>query len=127
MSTDQDLKTELDKLKKENYELRKKLESRDVPFNKQLNSRVDTKFFDLTFNVGAAIASSAGQELISALKNKKIIINYQHNTYGKSGYYINILDDKDVKSVKDYIAELELKKFQESLDNFSWAVNNQGQ
>lgn len=121
-----EFKIELEKLKKENDELRKKLESRDIPFNKQLLNRVDSKFTDLSFNIGSAIATSAGQELINSMKNKKLIIDYNYSTYGRSGYFIRLIDDKDMKELKQYMAELELRKFQESLDNFSWAVTNGG-
>lgn len=120
-----EFKIELEKLKKENDELRKKLESRDIPFNKQLMSRVDSKYFELTFNVGHAIFQSAGSDMINFLKNKELFIDYMHSSYGRSGYYIKLINDKDVKVVKQYMAELELRKFQESLDNFSWAVQNQ--
>lgn len=117
---------DLDTLKKENQKLKKALESRDIPFNKQLLYRVDSKFYDLSYNIGAAIASAASQDLIQQLKHKKFILDYESSSYGKSGYFIRFLDHEQEKKFKELLAELELKRFQEALDNFSWAVQNQG-
>jgi hypothetical protein len=123
--TETELKTEIENLKKENASLRKRLEKTDFPFDKQLSKRVDSKLHELTFAIGESIAKTAGQNIISCLKNKKIVIDYWHSSYGKGGYYIRFLEEKDVNEIKDYMAELELKKFQESLDNFSWAIQKQ--
>lgn len=116
----------IEQLKKENEALKRKLNDRDIPFNKNLLSRVDSKFLDMSFNVGQAIINSIDQDLRNKILNSKIIVNYESSRYGRSGYYIRFYESKDENAFKDFMSELELKKFQESLDNFSWAVQNQG-
>lgn len=120
------METEIEKLKKENEELRKKLSERNSTFTSQLGRRVGSKFFDLTFDVGKAIENAIGQEMMNRLKGNDIYIDHHYSSYGKSGYFIRFSKNEDEKNFKQHMEEIELRKFQESLDNFSWAVNNQG-
>lgn len=116
----------IEQLKKENEALKRKLNDRDIPFNKNLLSRVDSKFLDMSFNVGQAIINSVDLNLRNKILNSKITVNYESSRYSRSGYYIRFCESKYENEFKDFMSELELKKFQESLDNFSWAVQNQG-
>lgn len=120
------MENEIEKLKKENEELRNKLSERNSTFTEQLGKRVDSKFADLTFRIGEAIRQNVGNDLMHSLRDKLIDIDYDHSSYGKSGYFIRFSKNEDEKNFKQHMEEIELRKFQESLDNFSWAVNNQG-
>lgn len=117
---------ELEELKKENLVLRKALESRESTFNKQLEKRVNEKFYDLSFIIGEAIASVADRDLVNQLKNKVFHLEYSHSTYGKSGYFIRFQKKEEEKELKLFMEEMELKKFQESVDAFSWVVSRNG-
>lgn len=121
------LKEEQEKVKSQKLEideLRKKIEDRNPAFNGNLLRRVDSQLFELQKSIGAAIAAAVGQDLVYAFKDKKLQLSYVSSSYDRSYWHVTI-DKSDSKEISDKIANLEMKKFQESLDNFSWAVNQQ--
>lgn len=129
MSADQNQREMLEQLKKENAELRRQLNSRDIPFNHQLLDKAGRDFYLLSRRVGEAISNSVSRDLIYSLKGKRFYLDYHNNSYGSSdhGYLISFVDKKDEESFINLMAELEMKKFKESLENFSWVLQNQGQ
>lgn len=106
-------------------ELKKRLEARDTSFNKNLQNRVDKIFYDLQKSIGEAIVNSVDQNYKQVFKYHKMYLDFVPCSYGTSFYKVSFVDDKSVKEIKQNIADFEMQKFQESLDNFSWAVNQQ--
>lgn len=110
---------------KEIADLKKRLEARNTSFEKNLQWRADAKLHELEKSIGQAIVSTVGNDLAYAFKHSKFRLDYESSLYGKGGWRIVFLDEKERKDVSQKIADFEMKRFQESLDNFSWAVNNQ--
>lgn len=106
-------------------ELKKRLEARDTSFNKNLQNRVDKIFYALQKSIGEAIVNSVDQNYKQVFKYHKMYLDFESCSYGTSFYKVSFVDDKSVKEIKQNIADFEMQKFQESLDNFSWAVNQQ--
>lgn len=107
-------------------ELKKRLEARDTAFNKNLQNRVDNIFYGLQKSIGEAIVNSVDQNYKQVFKYHKMYLDFESYSYGTSFWKVSFVEDKSIKEIKQHIADIEMKKFQESLDNFSWAVNQQG-
>lgn len=103
--------------------LKKKLEDRNPAFNGNLLKRSDQKFNDLSKSMGEAIKNAIGQDLVHIVSNKKMHLYFESSMYGSSHWRV-WFNAEDEKKIKDRIADLEMERFQQSLDNFSWAINN---
>lgn len=104
-------------------ELKKKLSDRSQAFNGNLLSRADQKYNQICKNLGESIVNTLGQDYVHTFIHLKIALKNQSGFYGGGGWIV-YLSEEDRKKVTDLIADVEMKKFQESLDNFSWAVQN---
>lgn len=120
------LEQQLIEKQKEIDSLKKKLSDRNPAFNGNLIKRSEQKFNELCESAGKAIHQNLGLEYSSAFKNKNFYLNYETGIYSGRGWVISVCDEKDRKEIADKIADIEMKKFQESIDNFAWAVQNQG-
>lgn len=119
------LENQLKEKQKEIDELRKKLADRNPAFNGNLLKRADRKFDELCTAVGKSMQQTLGQEYAYAFKNICFKLEYDSGFSSGKGWVVQITDEKDRKKITDNIADIEMKKFQDSLDNFSWAVKNQ--
>lgn len=120
------LEQQLKEKQKEIDELKKKLSDRTPAFNGNLIKRSEQKFDELCQAAGRSMQQSLGQDYIYVFKNKKFCLDFDSRPYSDKGWVINVCDEKDRKEIADKIVDVEMRKFQESLDNFAWAVNNQG-
>jgi hypothetical protein len=111
-------------LEKQVKDLQKKLEDRNPAFNGNLLRKSDEQFTQLQMKIGTAIQQAVGQDLVHVFKDKRMVLDFDSSTYGGKGWSVYFIEDADNKSIKDSLANLQMKKFQESLDNFAWAVNN---
>lgn len=125
--SEQDLKQENEILKKQLSDLKKKLDDRNPAFNGNLLSQADKEYSRLQKAIGQAIFNAAGPDATGIFKNKSMIFDYDSSIFLSSsrGGWVVYFNDKETKEIKDKLADLQMKKFQESLDNFAWAVNNQ--
>lgn len=105
-------------------ELRKKLEDRNPAFNGNLLKRVDALAYELTKKIGDAIVGVLTPDLIHTIKYKKMYLDYDSGAYSRGHWIVRFINNESEKQFKDALADYEMKKFQESLDNFSWAVTN---
>ena len=119
------LEQQLKEKQKEIDDLKKKLEDRNPAFNGNLLMRSDKKYKELCDLIGKTINQCLGQEYTHIFIKKNMVLNYESSPFTGRGWTV-WLKDEDMKKCKSDIADIEMKKFQESLDNFSWAVNNQG-
>lgn len=107
--------------------LKKRLADRNPVFNSNLLDMAEREVRRIELAVGAAIAQALGKELVHALKCKKISLHFETSLYGPaSGWVIIFTNKEDRKDFAEVIADMEMKKFKESLDNFAWAVQSQG-
>lgn len=123
--TPKTLEQQLKEKQKEIDELKKKLEDRNPAFNGNLLIKSDNTFKELCRSIGKAINQCLGQEYTHMFKGKSIRFEYE-STFGGSGGWTIYLDNKSEDEIKNKIANVELRKFQDSLDNFAWAVENIG-
>lgn len=117
------LSDEIVELKKEIKELKKKLEDRNPAFNENLLKKTDQEFDRLSTTIGEAIRTTVGQELLYVFKSKQMRLDFDSSRYGSRGWFVCFSKEDDEK-IRSSIADLQMKKFQESLDNFAWAVQN---
>lgn len=110
--------------KNEIEELKKKLANRNTSFNKNLIDRSYSELRRLEYNIGEAIKNAIGQDLIHAFKYKKMQLDYETSLYSKGVWKVSF-SSEDENKIRNEIADFQMKKFQESLDNFAWAINNQ--
>lgn len=123
--SEQDLKQENEILKKQLSDLKKKLEDRNPAFNGNLLEQADREYSRLQQAIGQAIYNTVGQDATGIFKNKSMIFDYDSSGFlSSSRGWVVYFNDKETKEIKDKLADLQMKKFQESLDNFAWAVNN---
>lgn len=118
------LKTENMELKKKIEDLEKRLNDRNPAFNKNLLSRVDSEFEKMREVIGKSIAAVVDKRLLRKFEHKPMRIYLETNSYSDPKWKISF-EDKDGKEIKNELANIELRNFQESLDNFSWAVSQQ--
>lgn len=109
---------------KEIEKLKIKLNERNNAFNKQLLNRTDNKFYELRKKIGEILEQYLDKDLLQTLENREFYIKKEYY-YAANARWIAEFKIDDEKRIKDQIADIEMKKFQESLDNFAWAVNNQ--
>lgn len=119
------LEHQLAEKQKEIDQLKKKLADRNPAFNGNLIKRSEQKFDELCQAVGKSMQQALGQDYTYAFKNKKFVLDYDSGFSLGKGWVIYIFDEKDRKEIADKIADVEMKKFQDSMDNFAWAVQNQ--
>lgn len=119
------LEDQLKEKQKEIDELRKKLADRNPAFNGNLLKRADRKFNELCTAVGKSMQQTLGQEYTYAFKSICFKLEYDSGCSTNRGWVVYVLNGEDRKKIVDNIADIEMKKFQESMDNFSWAVKNQ--
>lgn len=124
--------SDLDNLKKENnslkielQELKAKLSSRNSAFDRNLERRVTNRYNELLNDIDRGIVSQLGDN--KSIFDGKTMRFYSvrgdsYNGY-KTEYHITIQNGESDK-IKEKLYELELKGFQDSLDNFAWAVEN---
>lgn len=126
MTDQKSLEQQLKEKQIEIDQLKKKLADRNPAFNGNLIKRSEQKLDELCQTVGKLIQQALGQDYTYAFKNKKFTLDYDSGFSSGKGWVIYICDEKDRKDIADKIADQEMKKFQESIDNFAWAVQNQG-
>ena len=115
-----ELELELKRKQKEIDDLKAKLNNRSPGFNKNLLNRVDDRFNDFCSAIGLAIKNTAGNES-HLFAGRKFILHNVDYTYGGSRWVVSF-DEKDAQAIKDSLTDVEMRKFQESLDNFAWAL-----
>lgn len=125
MTEPKTLEQQLKEKQDEINELKRKLEDRNPAFNGNLLRKTDQEFRRLSVAIGESIKNVVGQELVHAFKQVPMRLDYQSYSYATSGNWVVFFSAKDEEKIKQDIADNQMKKFQESLDNFSWAVNNQ--
>lgn len=108
---------------KEIEALKKKLEDRNPAFNGNLLRQANIRFFELQESVGKSIQQTVGNDLLHILKYKRMFLDLDTSSYGGRGWIVSF-DSKDENEIKGKIADIEMRKFQETLDNYAWAVNN---
>lgn len=119
------LEDQLKEKQKEIDELRKKLADRSPAFNGNLLKKADQKYDELCLSLGKAIQQCLGQDYTYIFKNNLMRLDYDSGFSSGKGWVVQIPDEKDRKKIVDQLASHEMKKFQESMDNFAWAVKNQ--
>mgnify|MGYP000850450280 CR=1 FL=1 len=115
-----ELELELKRKQKEINDLKAKLNNRSPGFNKNLLNRIDKRFDDLCSAIGQAIKNTTGNES-HLFSGRKLTFYYDSDSYSGSKWTVGF-DEKDTQMIKDGLADVEMRKFQESLDNFAWAL-----
>lgn len=115
-----ELKLELKRKQKEIQELKEKLNNRSPGFNKNLLNRVDKRFDDLCSAIGQAIKNTTSNDS-PLFTGRKFTIHCDDYSYNGSKWVVRF-DEKDAQAIKDSLTDVEMRKFQESLDNFAWAL-----
>lgn len=106
-------------------ELKRKLSDRNPAFNGNLLRKADQAFNEITYAIGSSIHNCLDRELVNAFSNIPMIFRYE-SSYVGTGKYVVHIDKAHAEAIKDKIADWQMSKFQSSLDNFAWAVQNHG-
>ena len=118
---------QIEHLKNQVKDLKQKLEQKSPVFADNLNRKAKTEYNRLCEAMGEAIHKAVGRDLVHLFKSRKFVLGYDSDYSGTGrGWVVYIQEKNDTDKIIEGLEQIEMRKFQESLDNFAWAVKNGG-
>lgn len=126
MQTEEEFKAKIKEQEELIKSLKQKLEKRDTAFTKNLNRKAFNLLTKMKADIGVAVKNAVGDQAFNELQGKTFRVWSNYSSYGGTSYGVTFEKNESDKDLIQFFENKQMAEFQSSLDNFAWAVQNQG-